>query len=535
MLPRFSRFVPCLLALVSVCMSAAPLRVLVVSDDPAATALLVAPLQQSGAKVTAANQVSSAALKDVDAVLLHGSKFVPMAAEGQKALADFARHGGGIVAVRGAVAAGNADWGKSVLGGAWTADSQKFRNKMLLAVRTDAHPITLSASTFDIDEETPYDLALNEKILVLASAFTPKIVNSRKKNVKEQEGRASVYDIEPQMWAYEAADHRAVVILAGAENATLSHGSFRAFIARGLAWSAKRTEVNELVRPEDLAQLRYPVGGPLRGKDAIAQFKLQPGFKASVLAAEPLINKPIAQQWDDRGRLWVAETPEYPNGRRSLNAEDWKEGGVLVPGNYDRPARDKISILISSKNDGVFDQKQIFHEGLELVTGFCFWKDGVIAVANEKIVWLRDTDGDGKADKEVVLYGGLRTGDTHFVPNHFIVAPDGWIYASDGGGGDATNGQTGVVMAHISSGTFRFKPDGSAIEQVASQGGNSFGNEVTSDMELFHGKATNGNPIQHVVLPEYILARAPCSGIEFPAPWSWHSPALAAAAPPRWR
>ena len=141
MLPRFSRFVPCLLALVSVCMSAAPLRVLVVSDDPAATALLVAPLQQSGAKVTAANQVSSAALKDVDAVLLHGSKFVPMAAEGQKALADFARHGGGIVAVRGAVAAGNADWGKSVLGGAWTADSQKFRNKMLLAVRTDAPPI----------------------------------------------------------------------------------------------------------------------------------------------------------------------------------------------------------------------------------------------------------------------------------------------------------------------------------------------------------------------------------------------------------
>ena len=509
MSPHFSRLVPCLLALVSVCMSAAPLRVLVVSDDPAAAALLVAPLQQSGATVTAAPLVSSASLKDVDAVLLHAAKFIPVSKEGQKALVDFAQHGGGIVAVRGAIAAGNADWGKSVLGGAWTSDSQKFRNKMLLAVRTDAHPITMSASTFDIDEETPYDLALNEKILVLASAFTPKIVNTRNKNVREKEGRASVYDIEPQIWAYEAADHRAVVILAGAENSTLSHASFRAFIARGLAWSAKRTDVNELARPDDLAQLRYPVGGPLRGKDAIAQFKLQPGFKASVLAAEPLINKPIAQQWDERGRLWVAETPEYPNGRRPLSAEAWKEGGVLQPGNYDRPAQDKISILISSKSDGVFDQKQIFHEGLELITGFCFYKDGVIVVAQEKIVWLRDTKGTGKADKEVVLYGGFKPGDTHFVANHFIVAPDGWIYASNGGGATATRGTTDEVMARITSGTFRFKPDGSAIEQVASQGGNSFGNEVTSDMELFHGKATNGNPIQHVVLPENILARTP--------------------------
>ena len=134
---------------------------------------------------------------------------------------------------------------------------------------------------------------------------------------------------------------------------------------------------------------------------------------------------------------------------------------------------------------------------------------GVIVVAQKNIVWLRDTDGDGKADKEVILYGGFTPGDTHFVANHFIVAPDGWIYASNGGGGTATNAKTGEPMARLSSGTFRFKPDGSAIEQVASQGGNSFGNEVTGDMELFHGKATNGNPIQHVVLPEAVLAKVP--------------------------
>ena len=369
MLPRLRRLSLGILTLCAVCsLAAAPLRVLVVADDKAAEAALSAPLAAAGAKVSV-GAPTSRALAEVDTVLLYSRNFKSLPDADRRSLAEFARHGGGLVAVHGGVAAGDAEWGKAVLGGAWTDESRKFRNNMLLTIRTDAHPITAEASTFDIEEDTIYDLALNENILVLSSAFTPKVVNSRKKNVKEQEGRASVYDIQPQSWAYEAADHRAVVVLPGAEISTLSHATIRAFVARGLAWTAKHADTNELVAKSDLGSLRYPVGGPRRGADAIAQFKLQPGFKASVLAAEPLINKPIAQQWDEKGRLWVAETPEYPNGRRPLTAEAWKEGGVLLPGNYDRPAHDKISVLISSKNDGVFDQKQVFHEGLELIIG----------------------------------------------------------------------------------------------------------------------------------------------------------------------
>jgi putative membrane-bound dehydrogenase-like protein len=508
MLPRLSHLLRLALVLAVATLSAAPLRILVVSDDPKATAGTVAYLTQGGAQVAQASVASDEALAKVDVVVLHQSKFVAYPAAAQKALGAFAKRGGGVVAVHGAVAAGDAEFGKKVFGGAWTGESQKFANNMLLTIRTDAHPLTISASTFDIQDDTVYDLALNEKIFVLGSAFTPKVTNERRKSTQSAD-RASIYDIQPQLWAYEADDHRAAVFLAGAHAATLDHVSFRTFIARAAAWTAKRPSTDELCAKADLDDVRYPTGGPRRGADAVAQFKMQPGFKVSVLATEPLINKPIALQWDERGRLWVAETPEYPNGRRPLNAEAWKEGGVLSPGNYDRPARDKISVLVSTKHDGVFDQKVIFHEGLELITGFCIYKDGVIVVAQKNIVWLRDTDGDGKADKEEILFGGFTPGDTHFVANHFIVAPDGWIYASNGGGANATNGKTGEPMARITSGTFRFKPDGSAIEQVASQGGNSFGNEVTGDMELFHGKATNGNPIQHVVLPETILAKVP--------------------------
>ena len=488
--------------------SAAPLRVLVVSDNDQATRGTVAYLTKGGAQVAQASVASAEALAKADVVVLYQSKFAAYSADAQQALGAFAKRGGGVVAVHGAVAAGNAEFGKTLFGGAWTGESQKFANNMLLCIRTDAHPLTISASTFDIQDDTVYDLALHENIFVLGSAFTPKVTNDRRKST-EAKDRASIYDIQPQLWVYEASDHRAAVFLAGANAGTLDHVSFRTFIARATAWTAKRPSTDELCAKSDLEDVRYPTGGPRRGPDAVAQFKLQPGFKVSVLATEPLINKPIAMQWDERGRLWVAETPEYPNGRRPLNAEAWKEGGVLAPGNYDRPAHDKISVMVSSKQDGVFDQKVIFHEGLELITGFCIYKDGVIVVAQKNIVWLRDTNGDGKADKEEVLFGGFTPGDTHFVANHFIVAPDGWIYASNGGGGTATHAKTGAAMARLSPGTFRFKPDGSAIEQVASQGGNSFGNEVTSDLELFHGKATNGNPIQHVVLPESILAKVP--------------------------
>ena len=510
MLPRIAPLLRACLVFATVALGAAPIKVTLVSDDPAALRSLSAELSASGAIVTEAAQprdlVAKTHEKD-EVVLLYRRDYVPYEVIDRAALADLSHRGIGFVSVGGAIAGPSASWGKDTFGAGWTQDSRRFRSLMMLNLRTDAHPLSKDASAFDVTDDTVFELDLNEKIDVMASSFTSKVTSTRKK-ISEVADKASVFDIQPQAWVF-ANDHVRSAVFLQRDAVTLAHASYRTFIKRGIAWAARRENVDELCTSKDLADLRYPAGGPSRPEKAIAAFQMQPGFKASVVAHEPLIHKPIAVQWDERGRMWVAETPEYPNGRRPLSAEAWREGGVLVPGSYDRPAQDKISILIDSKGDGVVDKKVVFHEGLELITGFCFYRDGVIVVAQDKIVWLRDTDGDGKADKEVVLFGGFRPGDTHFVANHFIVAPDGWIYASNGGGAVATRGTTDEVMARITSGTFRFKPDGSAIEQVASQGGNSFGNEVTSTMELFHGKATNGNPIQHVVLPEAILAKAP--------------------------
>lgn len=501
-------------------LSAAPLRVLITGNNPALSGPYTAALKAGGAQVTT-GEVSEAKLAAADVVIISSEKFDPLSDGSQAALAAFADRGGGIVALNGAIATGPELWGKKYLGGAWNqADSRKFKSEMMLYVVSNSHPIVKDSSPFDIMDDTYYDLDISEKAFVLASAFTLHGKDSKRgegPRIPDRDARSSIYDIQAQMWTYEGEKHRAFVLLQGAPE-TMAHASTRTFILRAVAWTGKHENIDEFVPKADLVNLRYPVGGPLRAADSIKKFQMQPGFVANVVAEEPLINKPIAIQWDGRGRIWVAETPEYPNGKRALNAPAWKETGVPDPNakldpkddkRYDRPGRDSISMLIDSNGDGLMDKKHVFYTGLELVTGFCLSGDGVIAVAHPNIILLRDTDGDGVADTEKPLFGGFDPGDTHFVANHFIEAPDGWVYVSTGSGAEATNPETGKVMAKISPGVFRFKPDGSAIEQIASEGGNSFGGEVTSDMEIYHGKATSGNPIQHVVLPETVLARAP--------------------------
>jgi len=480
-----------------------PLKVGVQSDAPGVAAELVTLLKSRG---VAARETSEDAngLRDLDVLVLHRAAFTALPAEARAGFEAFAARGGGLVLLGGAVAAGAPDWWTPLAGGAWSANSRSFGSRMTLYVASGQHPIVHDASPFDLSDITAYDLDLADSIQVMGSAFTPKITNAGSRH-REQAERANIYDLQPQLWAYEGKSHRAVVQIQGG-NAPFRHESLRVFALRAIQWAARRADLDALCRPDELASLRYPDGGPSRAEDTVKKMDLHPEFMVSVVACEPLINKPIAIQWDARGRLWVAETPEYPNGRRPAVVEPWKETGTLVPGKYDRPAMDRISILTDTDGDGKMDAKSVFYEGLELVTGFCFYGDGVLALNEPDLLWIRDTDGDGKADTVVRVLTGFKPGDSHFVANHLIPGFDGWIYASMGGNEEIRTPDGKTSMGRASSGLFRFKPDGSALEQVSSKGGNGFGAHVTSDFELFFGQATSGSPLQHVVVPEWTLA-----------------------------
>lgn len=193
------------------------------------------------------------------------------------------------------------------------------------------------------------------------------------------------------------------------------------------------------------------------------KFRLPEGFTIELVAAEPDIQKPMNLAFDARGRLWVTHSIEYPFAP--------KEGA---------PHRDGLTVLSDFGPDGRARKAVRFADDLNIPIGVLPIGDG-----DEAIVWsipniwkLSDTDGDGKADEREILYGPFDFVDTHGDQNSFRLGPDGWVYACHGFRNDSKiklKGEGEVVLTMQSGNTYRFKPDGSAIEQVTWGQVNPFG------------------------------------------------------------
>ena len=331
--------------------------------------------------------------------------------------------------------------------------------------------------------------------------------------------RVSVYDVQPQMWTYERTvdggqtPYRAFVSIPGHLYENFNRPNYRAILLRGIAWAGKRANADELLTKNELGDnLRYVEGGPTAPAKAAAKIEVHPEFDLTLVAAEPLIHKAMNIDWDERGRLWVSETPEYPNGRKLPNTEPWKDSGSLRR-QQEREPEDTISILSDTNGDGVMDRKHVFADKLELVTGFVFYRRGVIAATSPDIWYLEDTNGDQIADRRTRLYTGLGTADTHAVINNLRWGLDGWIYATHGYSvGTVTSPDGAKSFGRDGSGVVRFKPDGSAFEQFSSRGGNTWGLDITWDGQVFWTQPTSGTVFFHTVLPESVLAKGRLPG-----------------------
>ncbi len=475
-------------------------------------------LTERGMKTDGAMDWPSAEqLKQTDVLVMYAQDGGNATEEQKQNLAEFTKRGGGLVVIHTAAVSNDPAWWKSVIGGAWVPGKTKWKEGPMDLYYTESqrlgggHPITKGASNFHIDDEIYYDMDISPDVRVLASSYTPNVREGRK---PAEGGKANIYDIQPQMWAFEKDNYRAVASIPGHLYFTFEKPHYRAILLRSISWVAKHANVDEYCKPDEIAALTYPEGGPQKPADTLKNLEIHPDFKLTLVAAEPLISKPMNFDWDPAGRMWVAETPEYPNGRRGMRPDyrgkEWKDHGGVdpTPGVQDRKAIDKISILTDTDGDGVMDKKEIFYEGLDLVTGLVFHKDGVIVTQAPDILWLRDTDHDGKCDKIEKLYTGLGTGDTHAVINNPRWGWDGWIYATHGysASGKVMNAK-GEPQPQIGSGVVRFKPDGSAIEQYSSKGGNTWGLTITGDNRVMWTQPTSGELLMQTVLPEYALAR----------------------------
>ncbi len=520
--------------------AAEPLRVFIRSgpkshgpgahDHPSFLRDWVPLLNERGAKASGGDEFPTKAQLDAtDVLVIHrdgGGDFKP---EERALMDEYTKRGGGIVVIHAGSVANTpegTDYYKQLIGGSWRKGVTKWLEGPMNLYFTDReNPITKDCSNFEMDDEIYYDMDLSPDIRILAAAYTPKPLGRNEKATQRAEQltgggkKVSVYDIQPQMWMYEKGSYRAFVSIPGHNYSNFSRPNFRAILLRGIAWAGKRSNVDELCKPEELGDnLRYVEGGPTRPEKAAEKLEIHPEFNISLVAAEPLIRKAMNIDWDEKGRLWVCETPEYPNGRRApkpdVDAKDvWKDTGSVKEGKYDREPMDSISWLEDTNGDGVMDKKHVFADKLELVTSFCFYKNGVIACSAPDIWYLEDTTGQGVCDKRTKLYTGLGTQDTHAVINNLRWGLDGWIYATHGySSGHVFSPDGSKDFGVDGSGVVRFKPDGSAFEQYSSRGGNCWGLDMTWDGQCFWTQPTSGVLFFHTVVPEFMLAKGKVPG-----------------------
>jgi len=433
-------------------------------------------LTERGAAVEGGPQFpSKSQFVKIDVLVVYSGAEATISPADRANIEEFVKRGGGMVLVHDAVRGADADWWRITAGGAWDRTRSKSRSGLAgLSFQDSHHPITEGVSGFELDDEFAYDVQLTPDVNVIATSAT-----------------ATPKDAAPQIWAYEKEHHRAVVFLPGHNYSTFLLPQVRGLLLRSIAWAGKKN-VDSLTSKLELAHLQYPGGSPTPPEEAMKKMKLHRDFDLSLVAAEPLVVKPLCVDWDAHGRMWVAITPDYP-----FTAETNKAG------------QGAILVLEDTNGDGRMDSKRVFCGGLSCLTSFAFYRDGVIVSQPPEIVWVRDTDGDGVADKREVLFSGFGRREARSLINSLHWGADGWIYGDQGESGNDSErivNQAGKAFGKIGNGIFRFKPDGSRIEMVCAFTGNSWGFDFAWDGEMFFSKAT-GPHILHLMMPEKFLLR----------------------------
>ena len=220
---------------------------------------------------------------------------------------------------------------------------------------------------------------------------------------------------------------------------------------------------------------------PLSVKGSKERTQVAPDLRLELFASEPDIAKPIAMAWDERGRCWVAETRDYPHG-------------VQASGQ----GNDDINICEDTDGDGKADKFTVFADKLNLPTSLVFVNGGIIVSQPPRFLFLKDTNGDDKADVREEVLIGWGIGDTHAQANNLHYGYDNWLYGCVGYSG--FNGTVGGKNLRFAQGTYRFKADGSALEFLHQFSNNSWGHSANDAGDQFGGTA-NGAPIFYGGIP----------------------------------
>ncbi len=216
-------------------------------------------------------------------------------------------------------------------------------------------------------------------------------------------------------------------------------------------------------------------------------FILPEGFEVNLYAADPMLAKPIQMNWDARGRLWVASSEVYPQ---------------ILPG---QKANDKILILEDTTGDGQADRVTVFAEGLLIPTGVEPGDGGAYVANSTELIHLSASKPGGQADTTRVLLSGFGTEDTHHIIHTFRWGPDSRLYFN----------QSIYIHSHVETpygvkrlnagGIWRFNPGRTELDVFARGWINSWGHAFDKYGQSFVTDGAGGEGINHAIPGGYYL------------------------------
>jgi putative membrane-bound dehydrogenase-like protein len=399
----------------------------------------------------------------------------------EAALLDYVEGGKGLVAIHCASHCfRNSDRYTALVGGRFLRhDTGVFRARIIDA----QHPALQGVSSFESWDETYVHNQLADDIRVLM--------------VREDAG-----GYEPYTWVRQQGKGRVFYTALGHDERTWNKEGFHKLLEQGLRWAAGKVPPRADLKPFEYVEAKVPyyipgarwgttgeplkrMQRPLEPAESMKHMHLPEGFEVHLFAAEPDIAKPIALAWDERGRLWVAETVDYPND-------------MQVP----EKGHDRIKILEDTDGDGRADKVTVFADKLSIPTGLAFANGAVIVSQAPDMLFLKSTQGDDHADVRKVLFHGWGTRDTHSGPSNLRPGFDNWVWGTVGYSG--FNGTVGGRDERFGQGIWRMKPDGSELEFVAPTSNNTWGLGLRETGDVFASTANNEHNV-YLGLPNRVF------------------------------
>ena len=227
---------------------------------------------------------------------------------------------------------------------------------------------------------------------------------------------------------------------------------------------------------------------PKSPADSLACLQIEPGLEIQLVASEPLVKDPVAITFDQHGRLFVVEYGDYPIGP--------EDGGDPLS---------KVVYLEDSNGDGRADRRHIFADKLNFAHSLMPFRNGLIVGAQTQILFLQDTDGDNVADVREVLFDGFTPAHPQMQIGNPRWGMDNWVYLNYGPGKVTSTRGPSNDPVDMPRKEFRFNP--LTYEFEADSGMGQFGNTIDRWGNRFY--CTNRNPIMTTLLPPAVLNRNP--------------------------